>query len=168
MAERTNALVLKTGGGKTSVGSNPTTPARAISTDFNGLFALILLKIVKIIETFAFWFCTLWVPSPLEGELQADRKTENKEGGLDEEGDTSGGNGRSSRYAGHGARCYGAGDHHDGRRRSHHDGHHHDEGGPASSAERWSVYHSAGWCAAARLGRSNVRHPAPQVAPIRS
>jgi hypothetical protein len=45
-------------------------------TDFNGLFALFLLKIVKIVETFAFGFCTLWVPSPLERELQADCKTE--------------------------------------------------------------------------------------------
>jgi hypothetical protein len=26
----------------------------------------ILLKIVKIMETFAFRFCTLWVPSPVE------------------------------------------------------------------------------------------------------
>src|SRR5918997_2016371 len=98
-------------------------PRPSCNTDFNGLFALILLKIVKIIETFAFWFCTLWVPSPLEGEMQADWKTEYREGGLDEEGDTSGGNDRSSRYAGLGARCYGAGDHHDDeRRRHHHDG----------------------------------------------
>src|SRR5918995_2087814 len=126
MAERTNALVLKTRGGKTPVGSNPTTPAPRLScnTDFNGLFALILLKIVKIIETFAFWFCTLWVPSPLEGEMQADWKPEYREGGLDEEGTTSG-NGRSSRYAGLGARCYGAGDHHDDGR-DWYDGHHHD------------------------------------------
>jgi hypothetical protein len=43
---------------------------------FQRSFALFLLKIVKIVETFAFGFCTLWVPSPLERELQADCKTE--------------------------------------------------------------------------------------------
>jgi hypothetical protein len=36
--------------------------------EFNPLPILILLKIVKIMETFAFGFCTLWVPSPLEGQ----------------------------------------------------------------------------------------------------
>src|SRR5918997_3353110 len=129
MAERTNALVLKTRGGNTPVGSNPTTPApvRAVYL-FQRSFCGNLLKIVKIIETFAFWFCTLWVPSPLEGEMQADWKTEYREGGLDEEGDTSG-NGRSSRYAGLGARRDGAGDHHDDgrrrRRRDHEDGRNH-------------------------------------------
>ena len=77
MAERTNALVLKTRGGRTPVGSNPTTPAfSGIAAVFNGLFALFLLKIVKIMETFAFGFCTLWVPSPLEGQMQANWKTE--------------------------------------------------------------------------------------------
>jgi hypothetical protein len=77
MAERTNALVLKTRGGRTPVGSNPTTPAvRGDTTGFNGLFALFLLKIVKIMKTFAFGFCTLWVPSLLEeGQMQADWKT---------------------------------------------------------------------------------------------
>jgi hypothetical protein len=78
MAERTNALVLKTRGGRTPVGSNPTTPAvRGDTIGFNGLFALFLLKIVKIMKTFAFGFCTLWVPSQLEeGQMQADWKTE--------------------------------------------------------------------------------------------
>jgi len=28
-------------------------------TGFTGLFAINILKIVKIIETFTFWFCTL-------------------------------------------------------------------------------------------------------------
>jgi hypothetical protein len=56
MAEWTNALVLKTRGRKTPVGSNPTTPAPN-----QGDPILNFLKIVKIIETFAFGFCTLWV-----------------------------------------------------------------------------------------------------------
>jgi hypothetical protein len=30
-----------------------------------------LLKIIKILETFAFRFCTLWVTSRLEKEVQA-------------------------------------------------------------------------------------------------
>jgi hypothetical protein len=30
-----------------------------------------LLKIIKILETFAFRFCTLWVTSRLEKEMQA-------------------------------------------------------------------------------------------------
>jgi hypothetical protein len=41
--------------------------------DFNALFALFLLKIVKIMETFAFRFCTLWVPSLLEEGADAGR-----------------------------------------------------------------------------------------------
>jgi hypothetical protein len=66
MAERTNALVLKTRGGKTPEGSNPSAPAfRLLARAGDRLFS-ILLKIVKIIETFAFRFCTLWVPSQLE------------------------------------------------------------------------------------------------------
>jgi hypothetical protein len=72
MAERTNALVLKTRGGRTPVGSNPTTPAfEGDTARFNGLFAIFLLKIVKIIETFGFRFCTLWVPSLLEEGVDA-------------------------------------------------------------------------------------------------
>jgi hypothetical protein len=70
MAERTNALVLKTRGGKTPVGSNPTSPALSVRafTEFNGLFAMNTLKIIKIMETFGFGFCTLWVPPRMEGE----------------------------------------------------------------------------------------------------
>jgi hypothetical protein len=60
MAERTNALVLKTSGGNTPVGSNPTPPAlRPEPARIQPI--LNLLKIIKIIETFAFGFCTLWV-----------------------------------------------------------------------------------------------------------
>ena len=64
MAERTIALVLKTSGGKTPVGSNPTSPAPRPGLTLPAQSHLILniLKIVKIIETFAFGFCTLWVP----------------------------------------------------------------------------------------------------------
>jgi uncharacterized protein (UPF0548 family) len=58
MAERTNALVLKTRGGETPVGSNPTAPAAGIAA-FRQM--LKVLKIIKIMETFAFGFCTLWV-----------------------------------------------------------------------------------------------------------
>jgi hypothetical protein len=61
MAERTNALVLKTRGGETPVGSNPTTPA--LENCVGVLPISNSLKIVKIMETFAFWFCTLWVLS---------------------------------------------------------------------------------------------------------
>ena len=57
MAERTNALVLKTRGRKTPEGSNPSTPARS-----NRPLTLNLLKIVNILETFAFRFCTLGAP----------------------------------------------------------------------------------------------------------
>jgi pentapeptide MXKDX repeat protein len=59
MAERTNALVLKTRGAKTPVGSNPTAPA----TPANAAERLNLLKIVKLMETFAFEVCKLWVAS---------------------------------------------------------------------------------------------------------
>jgi hypothetical protein len=66
MAERTNALVLKTRGGNAPEGSNPSAPAYGpVNTD-RGPTTLILLKIVKIIETFAFRFCTLWVTSQME------------------------------------------------------------------------------------------------------
>ena len=69
MAERTNALVLKTRGGEPPVGSNPTAPAGVSRVYQVRLSPYInFLKIVKIMETFAFGFCTLWVPSPLEGE----------------------------------------------------------------------------------------------------
>jgi hypothetical protein len=67
MAERPNALVLKTRGAKTPEGSNPSAPA--LKPDRRS--ALFLLKIIKILETFAFWFCTLWVTSRLEKEVQA-------------------------------------------------------------------------------------------------
>jgi hypothetical protein len=60
MAERTNALVLKTRGGKTPEGSNPSAPAFS-PVPSQEAPALILLKIIKIIETFAFRFCTLRV-----------------------------------------------------------------------------------------------------------
>jgi hypothetical protein len=66
MAERTNALVLKTRGGKTPEGSNPSAPACRPVILERDLLTLNLLKIVKIIETFAFRFCTLWVTSQLE------------------------------------------------------------------------------------------------------
>jgi hypothetical protein len=63
MAERTNALVLKTSGGDTPVGSNPTPPARRPQPALLARIQPILnlLKIIKIMETFAFGFCTLWV-----------------------------------------------------------------------------------------------------------
>jgi hypothetical protein len=65
MAERTNALVLKTRGGKTPVGSNPTAPARypsyILEPQARYMSILNFLKIVKIMETFTFGFCTLWV-----------------------------------------------------------------------------------------------------------
>ena len=67
MAERTNALVLKTRGAKTPEGSNPSAPAARPNTRYS----LDLLKIIKILETFAFRFCTLWVTSRLEKEMQA-------------------------------------------------------------------------------------------------
>lgn len=67
MAERTNALVLKTRGAKTPEGSNPSAPA----TRPNAQSSLNLLKIIKILETFAFRFCTLRVTSRLEKEVQA-------------------------------------------------------------------------------------------------
>ena len=67
MAERTNALVLKTRGAKTPEGSNPSAPAPGT----NARYSLNLLKNIKILETFAFWFCTLWVTSRLEKEVQA-------------------------------------------------------------------------------------------------
>ena len=67
MAERPNALVLKTRGAKTPEGSNPSAPA----TGPNARYSLNLLKIIKILETFAFRFCTLWVTSRLEKEVQA-------------------------------------------------------------------------------------------------
>ena len=67
MAERTNALVLKTRGAKTPEGSNPSAPAPGP----NARYSLNLLKIIKILETFAFRFCTLWVTSRLEKEVQA-------------------------------------------------------------------------------------------------
>ena len=55
MAERTNALVLKTSGGKTPVGSNPTSPAhRRHPRDRPPSLILNLLKIVKIMKTFTF------------------------------------------------------------------------------------------------------------------
>ncbi len=66
MAERTNALVLKTRGGRTPEGSNPSAPASRPSARAGDHFISILLKIVKIMKTFAFRFCTLWVPSLLE------------------------------------------------------------------------------------------------------
>jgi hypothetical protein len=44
----------------------PPQPEKIPSPNFNGQFALNILKIVKIIETFAFRFCTLWEPSRLE------------------------------------------------------------------------------------------------------
>jgi hypothetical protein len=72
MAERTNALVLKTRGGKTPEGSNPSAPAYRPVVPGRDSSTLILLKIVKIIETFAFRFCTLWVTSQLE-ETSAGR-----------------------------------------------------------------------------------------------
>ncbi len=40
---------------------------------------LILLKIVKIMETFAFEFCTLWVHFSAGEGVQAARKTKSKE-----------------------------------------------------------------------------------------
>ncbi len=71
MAERTNALVLKTRGGKTPVGSNPTAPASTARTWLtpNILrsrlpFVLNLLKDIKEMETSAFGVCTLRVASP--------------------------------------------------------------------------------------------------------
>ena len=67
MAERPNALVLKTRGAKTPEGSNPSAPA----AHPNAQSSLNLLKIIKILETFAFRFCTLWVTSRLEKEVQA-------------------------------------------------------------------------------------------------
>ena len=67
MAERPNALVLKTRGAKTPEGSNPSAPAPG----GNARSSLNLLKIIKILETFAFRFCTLWVTSRLEKEVQA-------------------------------------------------------------------------------------------------
>ena len=67
MAERTNALVLKTRGAKTPEGSNPSAPVPGQ----NAQYSLNLLKIIKILETFAFRFCTLWVTSRLEKEVQA-------------------------------------------------------------------------------------------------
>ena len=67
MAERPNALVLKTRGAKTPEGSNPSAPA--LKPDRRS--ALNLLKIIKILETFAFRFCTLWVTSRFEKEVQA-------------------------------------------------------------------------------------------------
>jgi hypothetical protein len=67
MAERPNALVLKTRGAKTPEGSNPSAPAAGRDTRYS----LNLLKIIKILETFAFRFCTLWVTSQLEKEVQA-------------------------------------------------------------------------------------------------
>ena len=116
MAERTNALVLKTRGGKTPVGSNPTAPVPIRhATDFNGYFASKVLKIVKIMETFAFWFCTLWVPSRDGGGSAGCLENGVEEGGLDEESVIPG-YGRSPAHAGTRARCDGAGDHHDGRR----------------------------------------------------
>jgi hypothetical protein len=66
MAERTNALVLKTRGAKTPEGSNPSAPAAP-----NKQSILNLLKIIKILETFAFRLCTLWVTSLVEKQLQA-------------------------------------------------------------------------------------------------
>jgi hypothetical protein len=66
MAERTNALVLKTRGGRTPEGSNPSAPAFPPSARAGDRLIPILLKIVKIMETFTFRFCTLWVPSRLE------------------------------------------------------------------------------------------------------
>src|SRR5215210_3441526 len=122
MAERTNALVLKTRGGKTPVGSNPTSPAaqNRVPNRFQRSFAMNILKIVKIMETFAFGLCTLWVP-PRDGG--GERKLfgkRSKEGGLDEEGDIPG-YGRSPAHAGTGARRVGAGYHHDDGR-VHHDG----------------------------------------------
>ena len=66
MAERTNALVLKTRGGKTPEGSNPSAPAFRPLARAGDCLISILLKIVKIMKTFAFRFCTLWVPSRLE------------------------------------------------------------------------------------------------------
>ncbi len=59
MAERTNALVLKTSGGQTPVGSNPTLPAPR--KDPMGGFVIILLKNIKIMKTFGFRLCTLRV-----------------------------------------------------------------------------------------------------------
>jgi hypothetical protein len=61
MAERTNALVLKTRGGRTPEGSNPSAPASGPVAPTGACSTIILLKIVKIMETFAFRFCTLWV-----------------------------------------------------------------------------------------------------------
>jgi hypothetical protein len=66
MAERTNALVLKTRGGRTPEGSNPSAPAFWPFAHAGDCLIPILLKIVKIMETFAFRFCTLWVSSQLE------------------------------------------------------------------------------------------------------
>jgi hypothetical protein len=40
-------------------------------TSSNARSSLNLLKIIKILETFAFRFCTLWVTSRLEEEVQA-------------------------------------------------------------------------------------------------
>ena len=66
MAEWTNALVLKTRGGKTPEGSNPSAPAFGTVSSRRGRSRPNLLKIVKIMKTFAFGFCTLWVASRLE------------------------------------------------------------------------------------------------------
>jgi hypothetical protein len=57
---------LKTRGGKTPEGSNPSAPAYGPVIPDRDPPTLILLKIVKIIETFTFRFCTLWVPSQME------------------------------------------------------------------------------------------------------
>ena len=71
MAERTNALVLKTRGAKTPEGSNPSAPASRPYRAILVRSSLNLLKIIKILETFAFRFCTLWVTSRFEEEVQA-------------------------------------------------------------------------------------------------
>src|SRR3954449_8965918 len=68
MAERTNALVLKTRGRKTPEGSNPSAPAHRRPRTVH---ITNLLKIIKIMKTFTFWFCTLWVLLGRRRQVQA-------------------------------------------------------------------------------------------------
>src|SRR5688572_13155148 len=80
-------------------------------------------------------------------------------GGLDEEDDFSG-YGRSSSNAGPDADGVGSGHHYDG----HHDGDHVRHAVARHPEEWWPRHPSAGGRAASRVGYSDLRHSAAQVA----
>src|ERR671911_45973 len=114
-----------------------------------------LLKIIKIMKTFAFWFCTLWVLLGWRRQVQAAwRQKELIKGGLDEESNSSSYHGRSGGHAGPGADGVGS-------------RHHYDDGDWVAVSgrpeERWSCHPSAGGRATARVGRSDLRNPEAQV-----